>query len=296
VSASYPRRARATRSVFALLLLVPVAFGIGAALLVGPLPNAPVATAPTPTVVPLEAIGVVLALVLVALFVVPHFLGPRMGLGSRVLTTALMLFLVAILMLVALHFASPGPPPDSGSGGVNATHHTPPPPSGSWTNATVGFPGGILLPAWVLYVIVGAIAIVVGAVAIPFAIGRRETQPRGGPAGDVDIGRSALARALRELDESSLVPRERILVVYGRLLRRLGPHAGDLDHWTPREIEAACRLSWGIGAEAAHELTGLFEEARYSDHEIDESMVGRARAALSVALADLDRRSAGTRT
>jgi Domain of unknown function (DUF4129) len=294
VSVPLSRRSAAPRSIFALLLLAPVAFGIGAALLVGPLPSAPIATAATPVKAPLLLIGIVIALLLGALFVIPNLFGPRLGMGPRVLTSVLMIFLVAILMLIALHFASPGPPPLGSGTGQNATHNPPPPVFGDTGNSSVGFPGGILLPAWVLYVIVAAVAIALGAVAVPFAIGRRESKIRPEKADDPTAGRSALAQALSELDESTLVPRERIIVVYGRLLRRVGARAGDLDRMTAREIEVACRRYLGIGAEAAHELTSLFEEARYSGHEIDESMVGRARAALTVALADLDRTPAGT--
>ncbi|MCI4350007.1 MAG: DUF4129 domain-containing protein [Thermoplasmata archaeon] len=290
------RRSTTPRAIFALLLLAPVAFGIGAALLVGPLPSAPLQVAPKPAMVTLEVIGLVIAgffLLLIAALLIP-LIGGRRGLGSGFVTLALVYLLVGVLIVIALHLVAPAGLAGTGTG-PNGTK-PPPPPPGSSGNASVGFPGGILLPSWVLYVIVGVVAVLAGAVAVPFAIGRREARmaPPRGP--EPSRGRSAITDALSELDDDSLVPRERIIRVYQRLLRRVGPRAGDLDRMTAREIETSCRVSLGIGAQAAHELTSLFEEARYSDHEIDGAMVGRARAALEVALADLDRRRAGPRT
>jgi hypothetical protein len=289
VSVAPPRRAHLPRAIFALLLLAPVTFGIGAALLVGPLPSAPLAVAPKPAIAGLEVIGLVITgffLLLITALVLP-ILGGRRSFGSGFLAMALVYLLVGILIVIALHLVAPAATGGAGSG-LNASQ-TPPPPKGTPGNASVGFPGGILLPSWVLYVIVAVVAIVVGAVAVPFAIGRREARMAPPIPPETSVGRAALSDALNELDDESLVPRERIIRVYQRLLRRVGPRAGDVDRMTAREIETACRVALGIGAEPARELTLLFEEARYSDHEIDDRMVARARAALSAALADLDR-------
>ena len=292
-----PRPAALSRAIFALLILAPVVLGVGAALLVGPLPAARLALAPTPAYASLELVGLVVTgilLVVVAAVVLPVVFGQRRSYGPRVLTSVLAYFLVAILILIALHLVAPGAAPVGAGGTQNgSTPPPPPPPVGGGTNLSLGFPGGILLPSWVLFLIVAVVAIAVGAVAVPLGIHRRDARPveLGRPSSD--DRRSLLEGAIGDLDETTLVPRERIILVYRRLLARVGPRAGDIDRMTAREIETACRVSLGIGTSAAHELTALFEEARYSDHEIVESMVARARAALASALADLDRASAG---
>jgi uncharacterized protein DUF4129 len=291
VSPGAPRPAAVSRAIFALLILAPVVLGVGAALLVGPLPAARLAVAPTPAHTSLELIGIVitgLLLFVVAAVVLPIIFGQRRSYGPRVVTNVFAYFVVAILILIALHLVAPGAPP-SGSGTAANGSISPPPPTGNRTNLSVGFPGGILLPGWVLYLIIAVVAVALGAIAVPLGIRRREGRLAVPARPPTDDRRSALEEAIVGLDESTLVPRERIILVYRRLLQRVGPRAGDLDRMTAREIETACRTSLGIGASSARELTALFEEARYSDHEIAETMVVRARAALAAALADLER-------
>ncbi|MCI4319609.1 MAG: DUF4129 domain-containing protein [Thermoplasmata archaeon] len=286
-----PRPAAASRAIFALLILAPVVLGVGAALLVGPLPASRLAVAPTPAHTSVELVGLAVTgilLIVVAAVILPILFGQRRSYGPRVLTTVLAYFVVAIIILIGLHLVAPGSPP-SGAGSTQNGTTPPPPPAGNRTNLSLGFPGGILLPGWVFFLILAVVAVALGAVTVPLGIRRREVRLAVPERPRSDERRSALEEAIVEFDESTLVPRERIILVYRRLLQRVGPRAGDLDRMTAREIEAVCRNALGIRASSAHELTALFEEARYSDHEIAETMVVRARAALAAALEDLDR-------
>jgi hypothetical protein len=84
--------------------------------------------------------------------------------------------------------------------------------------------------------------------------------------------------------------RERIIALYGSLLAAVGPGLGDLDRRTPREVEWLAVRYLGVRDSTAHELTWLFEEARYSTHRLPPSSVERAVNALARLVEDLQRR------
>lgn len=301
---SAPARDPRSAARYALVLLIPLASGIAIAFLTGVIspPTGGAAAGP----VSAQTVGTVIAAVffgLIALMVIVRVAQAREGTqGSafvqRVVATLFVYLLIGVAFVVLLRVvvpgglhgilpgsAAPGGPPFNQSTGPNGT------PSGVPLTASPSPP----LPGWILYVAIGAIAAVAGAIAVPFWIARRElaaapTTPSSGAP------RSALEEALRALDAAAPDDvRAQIVAVYGRLLGRVTGREGDLSNRTAREIEWICRTRLGIGAGSAAEITGLFEEARYSTHELDGATVDRARAALTSALADLDRAGRSSR-
>jgi hypothetical protein len=85
--------------------------------------------------------------------------------------------------------------------------------------------------------------------------------------------------------------RDRIIRLYGALLAAISPGLGDLDGRTPREVEWLAVRYLGVASLTAHELTWLFEEARYSSHRLGPASVDRAQNALALLLRDLEDRS-----
>ena len=76
-----------------------------------------------------------------------------------------------------------------------------------------------------------------------------------------------LEGSLRRLEQDPEAdPREVIRALYHRLLLALRPRLGTLATYTVREVDAVIVSAFGVRAENAHELSALFEEARYSQH------------------------------
>ena len=92
-------------------------------------------------------------------------------------------------------------------------------------------------------------------------------------------------------DRSDFEVRQRIIALYGTLLASVGAGLGNLDRHTPREVEWLAVRYLGVRASTAHELTWLFEEARYSTHPIAPASVDRAIQALARLVGDLERRA-----
>jgi hypothetical protein len=94
-------------------------------------------------------------------------------------------------------------------------------------------------------------------------------------------GLQAVHEAIRLVEDPSSDPRSRIIACYQHLLRtvsRLGANvSSDL---TARELDRAVRSTFVLKGPAITDLTQLFEEARYSLHEIKHNDVDRARGYL----------------
>ncbi|GEM_PF-2330984 len=98
-----------------------------------------------------------------------------------------------------------------------------------------------------------------------------------------------IERTMKEL-WTGTDPKSSIIRCYGdmcSLLEKKGPGLRDSPSLTPREFleEAEGRIP--VSMDKLEELTFLFEEARYSPHELSEEMVKRARAALEGMQAEL---------
>jgi len=91
-------------------------------------------------------------------------------------------------------------------------------------------------------------------------------------------GLQATQDAIKLVDEVALDPRSRIINCFQLLVSavsRLGvPVSSDQ---TARELERAIRSTFALDGSAANELTQLFEEARYSIHDINDEDAARAR-------------------
>jgi hypothetical protein len=275
-----------------------VAFGAAAVLLSAPLPPPPAGSTGSGGMLTLTEAGTLAEVVLVALIAVPlvMFLFNRssgtMAMLSRPVSVALLVILLLTAFVFFSHYigggTSPGqavPPGNNSSGGL--------PPGGGNTTTNESnvtrLPFGVSVPPWALYLAVAAIGLVGAVLVVPWVLNRQEP-PTSARRRDAEL-RADLTAAIAALSETSEgTPRERIIQVYARWLKRLVRGSGDLSILTAREIESMCVERLGVTPTTAHELTALFEEARYSTHPMGEDAVARAQAALNAALAEFDLR------
>jgi len=95
--------------------------------------------------------------------------------------------------------------------------------------------------------------------------------------GNQEEGLRAVQEAIKIVVESASDPRSRIIACYERLITavsRLGARvSSDL---TARELDRAVRSTFALKGPATTDLTQLFEEARYSLHEINDGDADKA--------------------
>jgi hypothetical protein len=95
--------------------------------------------------------------------------------------------------------------------------------------------------------------------------------------GNQEEGLQAVREAIMLVEDPSSDPRTRIIACYQHLLAtvsRLGANvSSDL---TARELDGAVRSTFALKGPATTDLTQLFEEARYSLHEIRDNDADRA--------------------
>ena len=276
--------------ILAIFLLVAVAFGAAAAMLVAS-PSTPGAPSPLITSVPFTTGLWVFAGVTIALGILYLVLNRGEGGAGIPASPALAVLgagvVVAIILTVAAslaHAISGAGGGDSGPSGPPDNNTSAPPP----VNPPTG--GGTLAawaPGWIPWIVLGVVTVVIVALLVPFLL-RRGRRPA--PAADSNASRRAgIAKALQKLDASArATPRERILALYAQLLARVAPVLRRLDALTAREVASAVLDEWHVPAASAATLTDLFEEARYSDHPMSEASVDRARRALQDALNAID--------
>ena len=293
-------------AVLVLILLIAIALGAAASLLIG----AATSHGATPGVATLVTIpnwlladtllGAGVAAIGALLYY--RFSGTTLPIPGRMVVFGLVLFLLAILFIAAYHTLVVGGPAQTGgvSGGKgNTTGNS---TGGGATNSTkngtlVHGSGGILwspsLPSWLPFVIIVGIVLVVVAVAVPQV--RRILEDRGSsgaprrpPPRSLMAVKGALEQAEQDLARGGDA-RTVILALYGAVLERLTTMVGSVDVETPEEIRLNHLLRLGIRARAAEELTRLFEEARYSSHPLDDTAAETARRAVRAALDDLSR-------
>lgn len=126
----------------------------------------------------------------------------------------------------------------------------------------------------VVAAVVGAIAAALTAVVLR----RRARQHRRKPGGDETL-RHAVVQAEADLDWSD-DPRVAVLRAYARMETALASSGvARRQSEAPREYLSRALAVAGVGG-AAERLTSHFEEARYSPHEIGESVRADAREAL----------------
>jgi hypothetical protein len=210
-------------------------------------------------------------------------------------TVAVPLVIILGLVLFVVLYRYFGGPLLTANGNGNGTGSKTPPANGTPPpgNNSLGGPGGTFtflhLPSWFAFAAVAVIAVVAVLAVLPrvtaYLAERREGE---GPAGATREAREVLDTA-RERLAAGDDARGVILELYGALLYRVAPLAGNLDPVTPEEIRSQHLLRLGIRREAADELTRLFEEARYSSHPLDPGAAERALRAIETAEQDLSR-------
>jgi len=293
------------RVSWVLLIVVVAALGTGAAasILVASSSAPPPASGPSSLVflpywaIELASVGVLVFVV--ATMVLWGLQSQRSPVLNRMAVVVLVAILIGVLFILAAHLLGFGGPL-SASGGSQGNSS-----SGSGTGGSGGKnltgPGGTIvpvpgLPGWVSFAALAVVAVLVVVIVVPSVRGyledrRREGVHRTAAKETVPSGvRDALERASAEL-ESGADPRAVILALYAALLTRLQPMVGDIDSSTPEEIRAGHLVRLGVRPAAAHTLTRLFEEARYSTHPMGPQEGTRAREAVRESLDDLDRRN-----
>ena len=146
-----------------------------------------------------------------------------------------------------------------------------------------------------LVVLVVVAVVGVALVGRGFAAGSRSRPGRRGADGVAPggSGRGEPGESLKDAAQAAGdalggtgTPRDRIVRGYAVFLRELARRrAVNVTPLTPEEIEARAGEDWPSARWPLRELRAVFEEARYSPHEIPEANVGRARAALGILLA-----------
>jgi uncharacterized membrane protein YgcG len=290
-----------------MLLVVVMAIGFGAiaALLAAPPPTQAPSNAGPPPSPPFLSFSTGVAIfggaVLVLLFGWMALQLYRRLRGETVLPLQFAVRLLAVILLflvalVLLHYAQPG----SGFGTVtNGTLHGQNGTGGTGGSAANNSTGngtlfgpfhpipGLSIPVWWVYVGLLVAAGVAAAVLYPYFAARR-SEPETETEPPTPESRRAVADALAALEADPRAdPRAVIVALYARLLAQVAPRLGDLDGYTPREIEGVAVATLGLRADTARELTALFEEARYSTHPMNARDSARARLALGRALAQM---------
>jgi hypothetical protein len=224
---------------------------------------------------------------------------PTVGVPSRLIVTALVTILLAIVLLVVMeHLGAAGGLLGNGPAGSGPANGTGP-ASNSTDNGTLPQSSGqfivfgVHFPSWAPFAAIVGVALVV-CVVLSYAMWARagdrrsRASPRRLGPEDVAEVRAALSSAAGELDVGA-EPREVVIRLYGALLTRVGRIVVGLEGETPEEIRAQHLVRLGIRSGAAERLTRLFEEARYSSHPMGNEATAQARQAIADALADLDR-------
>lgn len=147
------------------------------------------------------------------------------------------------------------------------------------TSSTYSLQGGLVgvistlvQSSWFSLIFLGLLA--VGGVVMVQAVrvSLKETSESSGEIGQKQIeGLQAVSDAIRLVDDPATDPRSRIISSYQVLIltaSRLGaPVSANM---TARELERAISSTFSLTGSAAGDLTYLFEEARYSLHDITD--------------------------
>jgi hypothetical protein len=225
-----------------------------------------------------EGVGIALEVILGALLIVTlrrrgdsSDVALRVRAGLRALLPAMMVaLLIALLFGAHLHFG----------GATPVRHPAPSRPQGKQSQRALPLDHGGGFPSWILWVLGIVVLIAVIAVALRLAARRppRRVPRPGGLAVDPEELKTALdegAAALRATDYDDA--RKAIIACYVAMEKRLGDRN---DAETPDELLARATSAGLIHGPAAGNLTGLFYEARFSTHPLEDGKREQAIAAL----------------
>lgn len=263
----------------------------------------------------IEMLGTVVAMMLLAIPIVAMLvfsLRSRGGMpifsegaGASLLTFILVLLIVSGIFAAAtlLHYHRPTAyvPGGNETGGGNATTGNTSNPGGNATNGTAskGPPalGGLLDSPYTPVLEMTVVGIILSLVLVPLALYlvRRERRSDLGPPseGPTELVHQ-LEQAVASLEAGDLSgARERIVSAYAALLKELKAEGvEDLELLTPREIEVLMETRLALSSPSAHDLRSLFEEARYSEHQMTEAQATAARRCLVEVLDQLKAKAA----
>jgi hypothetical protein len=139
-------------------------------------------------------------------------------------------------------------------------------------------PNGFVLPGWLPWTVLTILVVAVGA-GVLLLVNRR-TRDGAEPAQRI-ASRAAVQAAIAALAAAS-DPREAVIAAYVAMQETLAGHGvARAASEAPREYLRRVLASSSATGREARTLTGLFEEARFSEHPISERVRRRALAALS---------------
>ncbi|MGA7861097.1 MAG: DUF4129 domain-containing protein [Thermoplasmata archaeon] len=295
MAAPLPSGRRRGPPAAAWILLLAVLVGVAAAFLsrpVGPVsPSTPVLW--TLTLNQLSELFLILVLVGVGfwLFYTLRNVSGRAPIPGQVIATILVVVLLGVLFVefAGLVHVAPAQPPTNSTGQSNPPGGLGNGGLGNNTTTIFGTPG-ITLPAWAGVAAIVGVAILAGALLVPYMLARAEDRRRARSVaeGPTQEAQKVLQEALERLKSTDGTDaRAAILALYARLLLLVGPRLGTVESLTPGEIQRESIASLGLRPRVAQDLTETFEEARYSTHPMTAEAVDRARAALAEAISDL---------
>jgi len=146
------------------------------------------------------------------------------------------------------------------------------------SSTSSGTPGGFVLPAWLPWTVLAIVVFAIGVCLVAFWL-RRE-QPTTDVAETPGASRAAVEAAIGALDAES-DPRRAVIAAYAAMQRTLGEYGVVRSPAeAPREYLERALMASRATEDEARTLTGLFEEARYSEHPITERLRAVALSAL----------------
>ncbi|SEM42865.1 protein of unknown function [Rhodococcus maanshanensis] len=147
----------------------------------------------------------------------------------------------------------------------------------------------LVLPLLTALLLAGAVARARLLVPEPADSGEEDTVPAARRAAAESLRRAA-ELGLAEVANTGADPRAAIIACYLAMERALGaaPDAAPLASDTPSEVLVRAVRHGALHRESATALVGLFEEARFSGHEMTERHRGTAAELLRSVLAELE--------
>lgn len=137
---------------------------------------------------------------------------------------------------------------------------------------------GLVLTNWFGVIFLGLLGVATLVVVQAFRVSLKETGRLEGSSGQRQVeGLQAVNEAIKLVKDASTDPRSRVITSYEHLVitvSRLGTPAGP--EMTARELERAICSTLSLKGSATKSLTQLFEEARYSLHDITSDDASRA--------------------
>lgn len=131
--------------------------------------------------------------------------------------------------------------------------------------------GGFVLPSWLPWTVIGIVALAIAAMAFLFWLCRDRALPDELEEGTAT--RAAVDAAIDALDADHGDPRRAVIAAYAAMQRTFGERGiVRSPAEAPREFLGRTLVASRVTEQEARTLTGLFEEARYSHHQIPEHL------------------------